>query len=91
MKKIKEILNRFHIHCFDTPILSQYRSFHTREIVYQCRCGQKELHTVHAGFSEPFPIETAMLITGREVQKVLADPQPLKPFVGEYRYQYFLK
>lgn len=66
-----------HIHCFNTPILSQYQTFGSRKIVYQCECGKKELRAVHRSFSEPFPVETLSLITNKDIQVILDNPNVL--------------
>jgi len=62
---------KLHIHHYNTPIASQYRSFNTRNIIYKCRCGHKEVFKVTAQFGEPFPIQTNMLITNEEFNKKL--------------------
>lgn len=74
MKKLKSILNKLHIHRFNMPILSQYRSFGTRHIVYQCKCGKKELHKIYRNFGDSFPMPTTNFIENKDVQKVLDNP-----------------
>lgn len=77
MKLLKIILNKMHIHRCNQPILSQYWTFHSRRIVYQCKCGKKELHHVHRNFGDAFPIETGIMIENKEVDKVLQNPDVL--------------
>lgn len=53
-----KILKLLHIHYYNKPIASEYVSFHTRDIIYQCRCGKRKLRHEFFAFSEEFPIET---------------------------------
>ena len=62
--------NIFHIHIWK-PILSRYISFSSRDIIYECKCGKKKEKRVWKNFSDPFPIETAMLLSYKEYQEVL--------------------
>lgn len=61
----------FHIHNFDTPIVSMYVSFNTRNIIYQCSCGNKKAELVHRPIDKSFPIETTNFITNEEFLKIL--------------------
>ena len=61
----------FHVHCYE-PILSRYVSITTREILYECRCGKRELRCVYRGDSEKFPIPTD-IVTSEEMQKALSE------------------
>ena len=63
-----------HIHLFNTPIVSQYRSFHTRNIVFECRCGKRKVIEVTKKFGDPFPIETTILITDDQMSNMLNKP-----------------
>ena len=55
MNRIKKF---FHIHNCNKPVASLYWGFNTRKIIYECRCGKKELHVVTRDFSSSFPIST---------------------------------
>lgn len=68
---IHDVIHRlFHIHNW-TPKLSRYISFHTRDILYECKCGKRKIETVYRSFDDSFPIETTMLITHKEMQDAL--------------------
>lgn len=60
-----------HIHKWN-PKLSRYISFHTRDILYECKCGKRKIETVYRSFDKPFPIETAMNLTHKEMQDALS-------------------
>jgi len=68
---INKILNLFHWHYFSKPIVSQYVSFHTRNIVFECKCGKRCARKVSRLFSESFPIETSTHLTDREFNLIL--------------------
>lgn len=52
---------------FEKPLLSQYRTFHSRAIVYECKCGKRKIFRVDRDFSDPFPIETGFMITDEQM------------------------
>ncbi len=70
-KQLKKITDLLHICRFNTPIASQYCTFNTRRIIFECRCGKRELRNVSRAFGSPFPMETTMLITNEEMDKLL--------------------
>ncbi len=80
MKKIWALL---HIHRYNTPIASEYVSFNTRRIIYQCKCGCKKEKNVYIPFESniPFPIPTASFLTRKEFEKILKDPNPIPAFL----------
>lgn len=47
-----------------------YVSFNTRDIVYECRCGKREIIRDNRPFDMPFPIQTTSLITHKELKKI---------------------
>lgn len=71
---MKKLLKMFHIHLFSKPIVSQYHSFETRRIIYECRCGKREVVKVYASFesNRDFPIKTTMLLTNKEFNEILS-------------------
>lgn len=69
---IKKIISLFHIHWFNKPIVSQYRTFHTRNIVFECRCGKRKCEQVYRAFGDPFPIETSF-VTTKEIDALLKE------------------
>ena len=70
-KEMIEAAHRlFHIHNWK-PKLSRYISFNTRDILYECKCWKRKIETVSRDFDTPFPIETAMMITHKEMQDAL--------------------
>lgn len=70
-KVTKFIKDLFHIHWYNKPIVSQYQAFHSRRIIYQCRCGCKQSEFVTKRYGEPFPIETTPLLSNEEFEKIL--------------------
>ena len=68
---IKWLKNKMHIHCFDKAIASQYRSFHCRNIIYECRCGERREERECREFGDSFPIVTNILITNKEMNQIL--------------------
>ena len=47
-----------------------YISFNTRDIVYECSCGERKIIREYRDFSDPFPIETSMNITRQELENI---------------------
>ena len=71
--KWKSTLHRvLHIHKWK-PKLSRYLSFNSREILYECKCGKRKLKEVRKDFDTPFPIETTMMISHKEMQDALKE------------------
>mgnify|MGYP006895934978 FL=1 len=62
--------SKIHIHSFYKPIASMYVSFHCRDIVYQCRCGEMVIKRECRAFSDPFPIQTNISITRKELEQI---------------------
>jgi len=58
---------------FTKPIASLYVSFHTRDILYECSCGKRKIEQVTRAFGESFPIETTMLLTRKELNRMAED------------------
>ena len=38
--------------------------------MYECRCGKRKIESVYRSFGSPFPIETTMFITNKEIQEI---------------------
>lgn len=76
---MKKILGLFHIHSFSTPIVSEYVSFHTRRIIYQCRCGCKEARSVSLPFGISFPIETTLFFESKDFKYLLGLKKKIQP------------
>jgi hypothetical protein len=71
MKIVNYIIHYlFKIHNW-TPKLSRYISFSSRDILYECSCGKRKINKVVRDFDTPFPIETTMLMTKKEMQNAL--------------------
>ncbi len=60
----------FHIHIYSKPIVSQYISFSTREIIFECRCGCRVAKMISKPFGVSFPINTNSL-NSKEFNEVL--------------------
>ncbi len=73
-KIIKSIRKKLHVCYHNKPIISRYMSFHTREIIYECKCGHRQVERVTRAFSDPFPIETTSLIAYKEFGTHLNKP-----------------
>jgi len=71
MNIFKLIAQKLHVHRFEKPIASQYWTFNTRRIVYECKCGKRELRKEYYQFGESFPIPTTDFITNEEIEKLL--------------------
>ncbi len=68
---IHDVIHRlFHTHNFK-PILSRYISFSSRDILYECKCGKRKIVNVYRDFDTPFPMETTMLLTHKDMQDAL--------------------
>lgn len=61
---------KVHYHCYSKPIVSKYIFFNARDIVYECRCGERKIIRVYRPFNELFPIQTTNLITHQELEKI---------------------
>jgi hypothetical protein len=73
MRKLLERIGKaLHFCNFKKPIASRYVSFHTRDIVFECKCGKRRVNRVRRAFSSPFPIETTLGITNKEFTQILA-------------------
>ena len=71
MKEIIKFLKFItHIHSFK-PIVSKYWSFNRRRMIYECKCGCKEIRFVSTPFEVPFPIPTTNFLTNEEFEKIL--------------------
>ncbi len=71
MKLINWLSKKLHIHRFDKPLVSQYASFNTRNIIFECRCGKRRLENEYTPFGTPFSIETTHFITNEQMQQIL--------------------
>jgi len=61
---------KVHCHSYSKPIASMYVSFNTRDIVYECRCGNRKIIRDYRPFDVPFPIKTNNFITRQELEKI---------------------
>lgn len=80
---MKSLLELFHIHSFNTPVASEYRSFNIRRIIYQCKCGCKKSERVNRPFDSniDFPIKLSCLIGKEDFEDILENPNPIKPLL----------
>jgi hypothetical protein len=81
-KLIFKLVTGQHIHKFSRPVISQYNSFNTRRIIYQCTCGKKEARLVYRAFGDPFPIETAVMLDNKEFNAILKYEKIHPPLVS---------
>ena len=73
MKNLINNLKKYlHCHIYSKPVLSRYVSFHTREIVWRCRCGGMVAHRMTLPFGVAFPIKTTDDVGSDEIQDLLA-------------------
>lgn len=70
ISQLKWSKDKFHIHSYSKPIISRYVSFNTRDIVYECRCGQRKIIHEYRPFDDPFPIKTTPFITNQDLEKI---------------------
>lgn len=68
---IKNIFKRLHRCYYNTPIVSRYIGFNSRDIIYQCSCGKKKSYTIYRNFGDPFPIETNLFMERKEFNEIL--------------------
>lgn len=68
---LKWLKNKLHIHCYIKPIASQYWTFSTRRIFYQCRCGKTIDKLVYRDFGDSFPIATNCFMSDKEFNELL--------------------
>ena len=71
MRFIKWIKNKLQVHYFSKPIVSEYRSFNVRNIIFECRCGKRELRKEVRGFDEDFSMPTSHLVTTKQMNEIL--------------------
>jgi hypothetical protein len=71
MKLLNWIIRKLHIHYFYKPIASQYVSFNTRRIIFECSCGKRKVMDEVRNFGEPFSMRTNILITNQEMLNIL--------------------
>ena len=73
MKVLTGIAKGLHVCRFSKPIVSKYRTFEARDIIYQCKCGKRKCKTVKRTYEDKrdFPIDTTM-ITEKEFDIILA-------------------
>jgi len=65
---ILNIWKKIHVCYYSKPIISRYVSFSTRDIIYECKCGNRKVFREYRDFSDPFPIETGMIETQKEFE-----------------------
>lgn len=71
-KFFNNLFKKSHVCWFGKPIISEYVSFHQRDIVYECKCGKRKLFRVYRDFDQPFPIETTIgSISTKEMNEIL--------------------
>lgn len=68
---INWIKNKLHIHCFSKPIASQYVSFNSRDIIFECSCGKRKMERVQRDYGDAFPIQTTHFITNAQMRDIL--------------------
>ena len=64
MKKI------FHIHFFIRPLMAKYIGFSTRDVIFECRCGERKMKRENRSFSSSFSAPT-FLLNNEEFKQVL--------------------
>lgn len=60
-----------HVHNHSKPIVSMYRTFCFRDIIYECRCGDRKVFEIGRGYEDPFPIPTNMRVDNKSFQAIL--------------------
>lgn len=60
-----------HIHRYNKPIISNYVSFSTRDVVWECRCGHRKLVRESRAFSSPFSLSWTVGLNNKEMEQVL--------------------
>jgi hypothetical protein len=73
---MKKLFKKLHIHNFSKPIACMYISFHTREIIFECKCGARKLKKEIKAFDEPFS-RGADFVSSKEMKEILAGEKSL--------------
>lgn len=68
---VRKIKNMAHVHKFNKPIISMYISFNSRDIVYECKCGYRQIFRINIPYEKSFPIETSNILTIKELESYL--------------------
>jgi redox-regulated HSP33 family molecular chaperone len=71
IKIYKSIIKYFHRCYHDKPIIARYRTFSSRDIIFECRCGHRQIERVIREYGDPFPIEPTNYLTHREFESYL--------------------
>lgn len=74
------IYGKLHACYYSKPIISRYVSFSTRDIIYECKCGNRKVFREYRDFSDPFPIETSMIESQKEFESYLNKNKNTKIF-----------
>jgi len=64
------LFKRKHKCSFDKPIASSYVSFNTRDILFECSCGKRNIETVIKAFDSSFPIQTTMFLSRKDIERM---------------------
>jgi hypothetical protein len=65
------VVRKLHIHVYGKPVVSMYRSFNYRDVIFECRCGKRIIKNVR--HDEIFPFETAYMIDRKEFEQYLTN------------------
>lgn len=77
MNLINRLFKKNHRCNFTKPIASKYLTFSSRNIIYECRCGKRKMMRVWRRFDDPFPIDTNILISNQEMERILNNTFPV--------------
>ena len=66
---IKILKKLFHIHYYSKVVISRYTSFNFREVIVECKCGDRKIKKVSYDSIHPFP--TASEISQKNFNKYL--------------------
>jgi hypothetical protein len=61
----------FHIHRHNKPIISDYVSFNTRDVVWECRCGHRKLVREFRAYGSSFSLSWTVGLDKKEMEQVL--------------------
>jgi len=69
------LFKRKHKCNFHKPIASAYVSFNTRDSLYECKCGKRNIERESVRFDVPFPAPTGTLLTRRDLEKMMLNSE----------------
>jgi azurin len=71
MKLLSLIFSKKHYHEFNKPVMSRYVSFNSRDIIFECKCGELKMVRENRGYADAFSMGTNLYTTAQEMDDFL--------------------